>query len=308
MGLGKTYSTKYLLDSNNSSGAAGQVLISTATGVNWSDGTDIIGGPYLPLAGGTLTGDLTVDGASITIDTDTAGSSLTWRESDSSTTAGQLRGYANRGDIYLYASGVKKTEISASTDYGTESITKQDLLKQLGAVLAFVSLHSKDSVGLVLFSDIIEKVIPPRNSRQHTLSLVQTLFSTDAHNKKTNLAVPLEYIARLRGQKALVCFLSDFMAPLNEAALSLVSRRHDVMAFRCLDPRERQFPHVGTLTMQDCETQVQVPIAGQLNGALTRWHKKQQEQLIAARIDLLDCQVGTSFTGPLLRFLRHRMY
>ena len=66
MGLGKTYSTKYLLDSNNNSGVAGQVLISTATGVDWSDGSDIIGGPYLPLAGGTMTGTITMSNNRIT--------------------------------------------------------------------------------------------------------------------------------------------------------------------------------------------------------------------------------------------------
>jgi len=73
-------------------------------------------GPFLPLAGGTMTGNLVVDGANITIDTDTAGNSLVWRESDSSTLAGQLRGYGNRGDIYLYFDGVKKTELSSSND------------------------------------------------------------------------------------------------------------------------------------------------------------------------------------------------
>ncbi|GAG55705.1 unnamed protein product, partial [marine sediment metagenome] len=84
--------------------------------IDISGGGTLPGGPFLPLAGGTMTGDLVVDGASITIDTDTAGNSLVWTESDSSTVAGQLRGYANRGDIYLYASGVKKTEISSLDD------------------------------------------------------------------------------------------------------------------------------------------------------------------------------------------------
>ena len=85
----------------------------------WVDsinGGSVVPGSYLPLAGGTLTGNLIVDGASITIDTDTAGNSLVWKESDSTTVAGQLRGYANRGDIYLYSAGTKTTELSASND------------------------------------------------------------------------------------------------------------------------------------------------------------------------------------------------
>ena len=99
-------------------------LVSGITPVNaanfvtkaYVDGSGGGTGPFLPLAGGTLTGDLTVDGASITIDTDTAGNSLVWKESDGTTVAGQLRGYANRGDIYLYSAGTKTTELSASTD------------------------------------------------------------------------------------------------------------------------------------------------------------------------------------------------
>ena len=121
MGLGKTYSTKYLVDSNGNTGAVNQVLVSTATGVDWVDGSGsgIIGGPYLPLSAGAsypLTGDLTVDGGSITVDPDAAGAVFTWKESDSTTVAGQLRGYANRGDIYLYSDGIKKTELSSQTD------------------------------------------------------------------------------------------------------------------------------------------------------------------------------------------------
>ena len=99
-------------------------LVSGITPVNaanfvtkaYVDGSSGGTGPFLPLAGGTLTGNLILDGAQIFIDTDTAGNSLTWRESDSSIVAGQLRGYGNRGDIYLYDSGVKKTELSSQAD------------------------------------------------------------------------------------------------------------------------------------------------------------------------------------------------
>ena len=133
-------------------------------------------------------------------------------------------------------------DISASTEYGTTKTHKSDLIKQLAAVLAFVSLHRKDSVGLILFTDEIEKIIPPRNSRAHVFSLVQTLFSFKPKSKRTNLAAPLNYLARLRGQKAIVCFISDFMAPVDSSLLAMVERRHDMLLFRCLDEREIDFP------------------------------------------------------------------
>jgi hypothetical protein len=106
-------------DAGGDLGVAGQLLSSTGTETNWVDASTVIGGPYLPLTAGAsypLTGDLYVDGGSITVDPDVAGSVFTWKESDSTTVAGELRGYANRGDIYLYSNGIKKTELSSQND------------------------------------------------------------------------------------------------------------------------------------------------------------------------------------------------
>lgn len=202
-------------------------------------------------------------------------------------------------------------DISASTKYGTKKIHKDDLIKQLAAVLAFVSHHRKDSVGLILFTDEIEKIIPARNSRAHVFSLVQTLFSYQPKSRKTDLAAPLNYLARMRGQKALVCFISDFMAPLDSALLSMVERRHDLLLFRCLDEREVAFPDVGTLCIEDSETGHIIEVEGassDISGALTLWHRHQQEQFNAAKIDSLDLMAGNPFSGDLVRFLRTRVY
>lgn len=202
-------------------------------------------------------------------------------------------------------------DISASTEYGTTKTHKSDLIKQLAAVLAFVSLHRKDSVGLILFTDEIEKIIPPRNSRAHVFSLVQTLFSFKPKSKRTNLAAPLNYLARLRGQKAIVCFISDFMAPVDSSLLAMVERRHDMLLFRCLDEREMEFPDVGTLCIEDSETGQMREIegsAGEISSLLTLWHRHQKEQFNAAKTDALDLLAGKPFSGDLVRFLRTRVY
>jgi len=198
-------------------------------------------------------------------------------------------------------------DVSASMNYGTTGQTKADLVKQLGAVLAFVALHSKDSVGLILFSDEIEKVILPRQSRNHTLNIIKTLFTYEPQHKKTNLSVAFDYLARIKGQRGIVCFLSDFMGKLEGPFMRVVPRKHDVMAFRCLDPKERRFPQVGTLRFEDRETGRELAIASGQNAALQRWHDQQRELLVGSRIDMLDIEVGSSFTGDLLRFLRQRM-
>lgn len=202
-------------------------------------------------------------------------------------------------------------DISASTRYGTQKIHKNDLMKQLAAILAFVSLHRKDAVGLILFSQDIEKIIPPRNSRAHVFSLVQTLFSHTPRFTQTNLAAPLNYVARLRSQKALVCFISDFMADCDATLLSMVGRRHDTLIFRCLDERETDFPDVGTLLMEDSETGKTIEVegsAGEISGLLDLWHRHQKEQFNAAKIDSLDLIAGKPYSGDLVRFLRTRIY
>ena len=113
MGLGKTYSTKYLLDSNNSSGVAGQVLISTSTGVNWSDGSDIIGGPYLPLAGGTMTGTLTMDSANIDIKSSSGVVGTILSSSDSLTLNARYT-----GDMIFQSGGAEKMRIANGGNVG----------------------------------------------------------------------------------------------------------------------------------------------------------------------------------------------
>lgn len=202
-------------------------------------------------------------------------------------------------------------DMSASTQYGTLRVRKNDLIKQLAALLSFVSLHRKDSVGLILFTDRVEKIIPPRSSRAHVYALVNTLMSFAPQNRTTNLSAPLDYLLRLRGQKGLVCFVSDFLGGYDQSALSLVARHHDLLAFRCLDEREIDFPAVGTLLMQDSETLEIKEIEGDgktISAALHYWHKHQKEQLTSAKLDCLDLVVGKPFAGDLVRFLRTRLY
>lgn len=202
-------------------------------------------------------------------------------------------------------------DISASTNYGSTNVLKADLMKQLAATLAFVSLHKKDAVGLILFSKEVEKVIPPGSSRSHIFALIQTLYSHVPLSRETDLAAPLNYLARLKGQKALVCFISDFMGVFDQSMLSIVARRHDLMLFRCLDKREVDFPEVGTLLIRDSESNQTMEIEGSasaINDALTLWHRHQKETFMAAKVDNLDLLAGASFAGELLRFLRTRIY
>ncbi len=199
-------------------------------------------------------------------------------------------------------------DCSDSTYYGTGKLLKTDLIKRIATVLSFVSHHRKDSVGLILFTSEVEKVIPPRQGRTHLLGLLQELFTFKPQHKGTNISVALEYIARLRSQRSIICFISDFAGTIEHRLLSVISRQHECMAFRCLDERELAFPDVGTLIIEDKETGQQMEIEGSLNQRLVSWNEQQRQLLASNRIDCLDLIAQKSFTGPLVRFLRERMF
>ncbi len=202
-------------------------------------------------------------------------------------------------------------DVSGSMSYGTTEQTKADMLKQLSGMLAFVGLHSKDAVGLILFSDCIEKIIPPRHSRAHILSLVKTIFTYQPTDLETNFGTVFDHLARLKGQRAVVCLVSDFMGQLGGTMMNVASRKHDVMALRILDPKEERFPSIGTLTFEDIESGKTTEVAGgqgaSLDASLSFWHDQQRECLMSSQIDMLDITLGAPFVGDLLRFLRQRM-
>lgn len=198
-------------------------------------------------------------------------------------------------------------DISGSTNYGTGSVTKRDLMKELAAVLAFVALHEKDSVGLILYTDEVEKVIAPRQSRNHVVSMLTTLYSYEPKSRKTNLAAPLDYLVRMKGQRAVVFFLSDFAAMLDRWRLTVAARHHELVALRCLDEREWVFPPIGTLVIEDSETGMTCEVEGGIADSLVSWNRHQKDLLRSARIDCLDLIAGKPYAGELVRFLKQRI-
>jgi uncharacterized protein (DUF58 family) len=202
-------------------------------------------------------------------------------------------------------------DISASTEYASDQgVRKSDVIKQIATILAFVSLYKTDAVGLLLVSTKIEKVVPAQSSRQHVLSLINTLYSYEAKHNETNLNAAFEYLARLQSKGTIVCFLSDFLGEIDQKILSVAARRNDILAFRCLDKREISFPEVGTLIFEDRETHERREISGShaLTEGLNEWHKKQKDLLSLAKIDSVDIEIGKPYAGTLSRFLRQRVY
>ena len=146
-------------------------------------------------------------------------------------------------------------DVSNSENFGTRKQIKMETIAELSATLAFSATTYNDKVGLILYSDQIEKFIPPKKGKQHVLRMVREIVSYEPTSKKTDLAATLETFMNLARRKSNVFILSDFIDSSDyEKALRIVAKKHDVTAIRVYDEKEQSFPDVGLVHVQDNET------------------------------------------------------
>lgn len=147
-------------------------------------------------------------------------------------------------------------DVSASTFFGTRRQSKHDLAVELGALLALSAIRNNDKVGLLLFSDQVERYVPPRKGRNHVLRLIRDLLEFQPQNKATDLQLALYTLNRILKRRAIIFCISDFSSSKNTYTheLGLAAQRHDVIAAVLSDPLERSWPDVGLMNIRDSET------------------------------------------------------
>lgn len=145
-------------------------------------------------------------------------------------------------------------DVSASQDFGSGECSKRDLASEVGALLAFSALRNGDKVGLLLFTDRVEKFVPPRKGRRHSLRLIREILDPSPEGRGTDLGQALSYLNRVQKRRAVVFLLSDFLGAPADRDLRVTCRRHDVSALHLSDPRESALPAMGRLRLRDLET------------------------------------------------------
>lgn len=204
-------------------------------------------------------------------------------------------------------------DVSASSFFGTTGQTKQDVLTEICAVLAFSAIANNDKVGMLLFSDRVELFIPPKKGRQHTLRIIRELLNLNPAGRGTDLGGALQY-ARNVLKKRSVCFiLSDFLATGYEAPLRVFSKRHDCIGLHCWDPRERHLPDVGLMRVSDAETGL-IKWIDTTDPEFRRQYTRRFEQLQSstrelfqrAGADFLSLPTTESYVQALLNFFEQR--
>lgn len=146
-------------------------------------------------------------------------------------------------------------DISKSTSFGTVEEFKSDLITEITAVLSFSAISNNDKVGVILFSDKMEKYIPPQKGKKHILKIIRELLSFEPTGEGTDLKVALEFMSNVMKKRATVFVLSDFLTKDGyDQALSIASKRHNVIGMMLSDPIESELPNVGLLRLRDAES------------------------------------------------------
>lgn len=204
-------------------------------------------------------------------------------------------------------------DISASNRFGSTTQLKRDLAAEVAAVLAFSAITNHDRVGLILFTDRVEKHIPPAKGITHVLRVISDILSARPASPRTDLAPALQYLNHVVRRRSVAFLLSDFIAPPCERLLRVTARRHDLVNLIIGDKREQALPPVGLIDFQDPETgrclTIDTSYAPARRTLLTR-HARQRETLLhslrAARSDAVELFAGEPYDRSLIRFFRQR--
>jgi len=145
-------------------------------------------------------------------------------------------------------------DVSGSENFGTISQQKQDIATELCAVLAFSAIQNNDKVGVIFFSDKIEKFIPPKKGRSHILMIIRELIDFTPESKGTNVAVALRYFTGAIKKRSTAFLISDFISGPFDDQIKIANKKHDIVALRLYDKHEEEFPNLGLIPVVDGET------------------------------------------------------
>lgn len=145
-------------------------------------------------------------------------------------------------------------DVSGSLDFGTTLQMKRDLATQIAATIAFSAIQNNDKIGIIFFSDRVEKYIPPKKGRKHILYIIREMLDFHAESKKTNLNLAMEYLTKVIKRHCTVFVISDFYASINKDTFLIVNKKHDVVAVQIFDRRAKELPDIGLMKVVDSET------------------------------------------------------
>lgn len=205
-------------------------------------------------------------------------------------------------------------DVSASRNFGTVSKLKKNQITEIAAVLAFSAIQNNDKIGVIFFSDKVEKFIPPKKGKTHILHIIRELIDFYPEDKHTNIEQALQYVTNSI-KKRCTCFLiSDFIDEHDFShALAIANRKHDVVALRVYDPRENVLPPVGMMFLTDAETGEQMwvdtsdkRVRDEYSKYMSVWEKELKNVFKRSGVDVADIRSDEDYVRALISLFKRR--
>ena len=211
-------------------------------------------------------------------------------------------------------------DVSNSRVFGTQSQLKKNLITEISAVLSFSAIQNNDKIGVILFSDKVEKFIPPKKGRTHILRIIRELIDFAPENKETNIAEALRYLTNAIKKRSTAFLISDFIDddpdsgfPRFDEAIRIANRKHDIIGLKIYDKREKEIPSVGIVRMKDAETGEYAWVdttSASLRKNYANWYRTMgasvNETLVRAGVDFVSIATDEDYVKPLIKLFKKR--
>lgn len=236
------------------------------------------------------------------------------RDIDWNVTARYIRPYVKVFEEERELTVMLLIDVSGSKDFGTVSRMKKEVITEIAATLAFSAIQNNDKIGVIFFSDQVEKFIPPQKGKRHILYIIRELIDFQPDHKQTDLGQALKYLTNAIKKRCTAFLISDFIDKGNyQDALTIANRKHDVVAIQVYDHRETELPNVGLMKIKDAETGKERWIdssSKQVRALYKTWWEKRQSDMNKVfnkcRVDAVSIRTEDDYVKALIALFDKR--
>ena len=205
-------------------------------------------------------------------------------------------------------------DVSASRNFGAVGGSKKEMMTEIAATLAFSTIQNNDKIGVIFFSNKIEKFIPPQKGRKHVLYIIRELIEFKPENRETNISLALEYVTNVIKKRCTIFMMSDFIDTKDyQKALTIANNRHDLVALQIYDKREKELPDVGLIKLKDSERGGEMWIdttSRQVREKYAQWWLKNQQKMrdaaIRSGVDITSIATDEDYVRSLITLFERR--
>lgn len=204
-------------------------------------------------------------------------------------------------------------DISRSSFFGTQNQFKNEIIAEIAAVISFSAIQNNDKVGVIFYSNKVEKYIPPKKGKSHILRIIRDLINIEPTDNGTDLNVALEFFNGIMKRRSIAFIISDFICSDYKNALTIAKKRHDLVGIHLYDKHERELPNAGLIKAQDAETGTSIWLDSSSNSAreeYTKWFDKNKQHnektFLQSKADFMSLNTEENYTKALMNLFKKR--